>query len=201
MPGFVEQVTHSDHRSGFSGKVRGQAGSAAPKGTRYWVQLLTSLAQVVSSRPKIGCTQGRRGREQETAFSIPKSMAGSLRHRRFPCFHRRNRFHGGGLQASENLLRHGRSAKIKQHKQQGCFPVENATDRTYEHNVSEGSTRPLVLVLMECWDFENGPSVPLGTLGQNERELPTSGAEPAPVFKSCGNMTERSCRIAGYNMI
>jgi hypothetical protein len=75
MPGFVECVTHSDYCSSFYGKIRGQTGSATPKCPRHSIQLVTSVAQVVSSCPKIRRAQRCGRREQKTVLSIAKSLA------------------------------------------------------------------------------------------------------------------------------
>ena len=91
---------------------------------------------------------------------------------RFRCFLEHKGFHGFGVQAGErDLLCPGHCTNTQEQKQECCFPLNHSANAKCRHNVSEGSTWPLVLVLMECRWLENGPSVPLGAFGPKREEV------------------------------
>jgi len=79
MPRLVEEVAESDHTGCFPGEIHRQASCAAGEHARDRVQFLAAVPQIVSGYNEIGSAECGIGSEQKAIFTIPKSMAGSLR--------------------------------------------------------------------------------------------------------------------------
>ena len=169
MPGLVKEVTERDDASSLSREVDCQPRRVSGKHSGNGIQLLAAIAEIISSHNEVGCAERCIGRKQNTIFTVPKPMAGSLWQRhRLNRPHERSRFNGRGPQQGQrDFLRPRGAAESNEYQQYRCFRCKNSDKPGCPHDyVSEGPDWPLVQVLTHCRLAENGPSV----LGMGTRE-------------------------------
>ena len=82
MSRLMEEVAESDHASGLAGEVRGQSRRAAREYSCYRVQFLAAVTQIVSGYDEVGSAECGIRSKQKAVFTIPESMACSLRNAR-----------------------------------------------------------------------------------------------------------------------